>query len=236
MKRLIYIFALILASSTYSCKSVTDDEVILYNGENKIYFVKDSIKINLAELPVQDKYEIKLPITVMGFVDYEKPRPFEFEILSTTSNGTYTTPKQGEEYELATSFMIDKDSINGYINVTITGANVKPDKIYELNFKVKENNIFGIGVVEKQYSKIVFINFLEKPTWWDVSGISSPFKTIMLSKLFEVYGKSPITDDIFFSDYMGMMSAMGKVSDWLDANPQFGVFFNDIDKEYFKNF
>lgn len=237
MRKLLYTVIVSATALLCSCEAVSDSEIILFDGVNKIAFVDDSVRVNIAELPIKDIHTVKLPVRIMGFIDYEKARPFEVEVLKGVSNGAYSEPISGEQYiALPANYTIEKDSINGFVEVEFSSADFDTDKIYELRLRIKPNNYFQFGVVEKLESKIITLNFLEKPTWWDTAGLTSDFQVLMLSKLFEVVGKSPITEDMVWNDYMGIMAAFKKVSDWLDENPQYGVSFNEKDKEYFSWF
>lgn len=237
MKKILYITLLIVATAFYSCQSVSDKEIILFDGENRLAFTKDSVKVNLAELKIMDQYKITIPVRVMGYIDTTDNRPFEVEIINGVSSSFYSQPVAGKQYEqLPKNYLISKDSINGYVEVEFLRENFEDGKIYELRLKIKPNDYFNLGVVENLNARIIVLNFLERPEWWARKGITSEFHSIMLTKLFEVYGKSPITDDIFNQDFMGVMAAFKRVSDWLNENPQYGVSFNSKDQEYFQMF
>lgn len=237
MKKILYITLLIVTTAFYSCQSESDKEIILFDGENRIAFTKDSVKVNLAELKIMDQYKIAIPVKVMGYVDLTDDRPFEIEIINGVSNGSYSEPVVGKQYkQLPENYLITRDSINGNVEVEFIRENFEDGKTYELRLKIKQNSYFNLGVVEKLNARIIVLNFLERPDWWIANGITSEFHSIMLTKLFEFYGKSPITSDMFSRDFMGVQAAFKKVSDWLNENPQYGVSFNDTDQEYFQMF
>ncbi len=237
-------FLYMVTALLLSCETVSDEEIILYDGESRVYFniIKndapiDSIAINLASFPTSDTYSVEIPTKLMGLPDANNDRYYHIEPVEGVSNPTYLETEVGTHYEELNEdgYLLQKDSINSKININIVGKNIESNKTYEIRLKIKDANNFSYGVIEQSVARIVITFAYSKPAWWDQSGITTEFNATIMAKLIELHpaGSAIASDDYpVFNDYYGLMVAFKGVSDWLDANPDLGITFNDFDKQY----
>lgn len=145
-----------------SCKK--GNEVIFEKNFTGIYFQKDSIyySFGITSLEVRN-YELQVPVKIMG-EPVAMDRTFSVEVIPEKTNAV-----AGEQYTLLNSFLIKKDSINGYFTINIDRTKVGING-YKLSFRLLEKAGFKPVNESFQSTTIHFNNNVEKPNWKDFQG------------------------------------------------------------------
>ena len=105
-------------------------------------------------------------VTTMGFVT-DRERQLEFEQELTGSNDAIA----GVHYRFEDKYVIPANANSAEIPVTLLRDKSLENQAVTLKIRVKSNGIFGIGLVDKTYAKIVFTDQLSKPFHWNGGSI-----------------------------------------------------------------
>ena len=155
-----------VAMLTFSACSETD--YLKFDTSNSgIYFTKDTLNYSFSVTPIEiTTHEFRIPVKIMGTLSSE-PRSFAIRV-----NPDSTTAIEGVHYEIGET-VIQADSINGYIPVTILrdsleGSYAEGYTRYKLCVElVKNSNFMPVLDSLSQVRTLRFDNSIETPEWVD---------------------------------------------------------------------
>lgn len=196
-----------LTAIVYSCseKGLSTYE----NGRNSIYFgiedrdkmldkyskaFRDTTAFSFVDLVVEDTL-VSLKVMVLGDV-VNRDRKFSMEIVD-----TMTTAKLAVNYELESNeFYIPADSTCGYLSVRLLRTRELLDTVYQIGFRLKENEEFDLALETQVINKLkdqyinltthvlTFTDQLEKPRYFMdfVLGTYTVKKHLLINRLLDM--------------------------------------------------
>lgn len=137
---------------------------------NGLYFTRDTLTYSFGVTPIEQRTtEYRIPVRVMGTVS-GSDRTFSYEVIADS-----TTAVEGVQYLLGKP-VIPKDSINGYIPVTLLRDALEGDYQtgfvhYKLGIRLMEGNGFNPTLDSTaQVRVLTFDNAVEQPEWYNAFG------------------------------------------------------------------
>ncbi len=214
----------ILLTALFSACSETD-YMTFDTSHNGIYFTKDTLEYSFGVTPIDIRTkEFRIPVRVMGSVSKED-RTFGIIV-----DAKETTAVEGVQYSLGTP-IVEADSINGYIPVTLYRDNLKGDytngyERYKLTVRIVESELFSPTLDSlARVRTFRFDNAVEMPEWLNADGSKAwyesqwgvwhPFKLIKMVEYFHSI------EDVLPETYEKMVKLYGENLEHV----QFGDFY-----------
>ncbi len=159
----------LLAAVMFTACSETD-YMTFDTRHNGIYFTKDTLRYSFGVTPTDVRTkEYRIPVRVMGGISKED-RTFGYVV-----DAKETTAKDGVQYSIGTP-IVEADSIDGYIPVTLYRDNLEGDytngyERYKLTVRIVESDLFSPTLDSlARVRTFVFDNAVEQPEWLDYKG------------------------------------------------------------------
>ncbi len=139
-------------------------------NNNGIYFTKDTLRYSFGVTPIDVRTkEYRIPVRVMGGLS-DEDRTFGIVV-----DAKETTAEEGVHYSLGTP-VVEADSIDGYIPVTLYRDNLEGDYTngyvrYKLTVRLVESDLFTPTLDSiARVRTFVFDNAVDQPEWLDYKG------------------------------------------------------------------
>ena len=171
MKNIINKLFVALALSVMLFFTACQENYLKYDTSHSgVYFTKDTLKYSFSVTPLEiTSYEFKVPFMIMG-VPSSKAREVAFVV-----NPELTTAEENVHYSIGKA-VVQPDSINGYIPVTILRDNLEGDYEngyvrYRLCMQLVENGEFTPTLSPESHVRVLeFDNAIDTPEWLNYKG------------------------------------------------------------------
>ncbi|MBQ8336501.1 MAG: DUF4843 domain-containing protein [Bacteroidaceae bacterium] len=173
MKRLYKALSVFFSLATmFIATSCFDADYLVYDTSYcGIYFTKDTLNYSFSVTPLEvTAYEYKIPVKIMGGLSKEE-REIAYEVIEDS-----TTAQAGVQYNFGKA-VIEPDSIEGYIPVTILRGGLKGDyangyEYYKLSIRLVENANFTPTLDSlNQARTLTFTNEIVEPEWLNADNV-----------------------------------------------------------------
>jgi hypothetical protein len=186
MKRYLPLAALVIALC--ACSS---DEIPTYSGESYIYFQKASnltSSVSFAVMPGVDEYELRIPLTVIGFMP-NQDLPFSIEAVTAGDNCTTLSPSS---YAIPVTPVFHKGVYNDTLRITLFRTAEIDNRELKLVLALRDNDNYKVRTPANSTATIIVGDVLVRPDWW-----TTQIETIFLG---------PYTEE----KYMAFITATGE--------------------------
>lgn len=167
MRNITYIFTgclfVLFGMGLISCNE--QDYKLFDSSRTGIYFTEDSVVYSFGVTKLEvTSYEMKLPVKIMG-APVKEVRSFKVEAVAAK-----TTAEAGVHYTLPTELIIEPDSVNGVLPVTVLREHLGSDGYWQVAFRLLSTDDFEPEAEVGTVSIASFNNIVEPPQWKDWSG------------------------------------------------------------------
>lgn len=225
---------LTLAIATIALVGCKKDELIIFDGETTLNFVKsgyvgtsandrtwtDTLQINSAYYGGKDMVDIEVPMRMSGkIVDY--PRDFKVELIPEKGRGNIV---EGTHYSFERNQVLEAGKFDKTLIVKVDIAQLKADRIDGLIvIGVIANEHFALGV-EKYRSIGLYLSGLgfgtTPPNFFNVNGLTAYLGTYNRFVLEKFAEYAEVDSEIWYNgNHFLRYESSKKAYIWFKANP-----------------